>query len=145
MSNPNRHTPFNRTLRDTRLAFSNLRHIFGSGSSVVFTWYEILAGLSILSFLTLLVFLALHFALWLASKEPPFNVAFCKLLVFPIRFFPAVESSAHFDSVAHPLLAHSVSRHGRHSSFRFLLLDWWHQYLIAAPFSNRIFFLLPRN
>ena len=63
MSNPNRHTPFNRTLRDTRLAFSNLRHLFDSGSNVVFTWYEILAGLSILSVLTLLVFLALHFAL----------------------------------------------------------------------------------
>ena len=141
MSNPNRHTPFNRTLRDTRLAFSNLRHLFDSGSNVVFTWYEILAGLSILSFLTLLVFLALHFALWLASKEPPFSVAICKLLVFPIWFFPAVEFSAHFDSVDHPQLACHFGR----NSCCFRLLDWRHQHLIAAPTSNRICFLLPRN
>ena len=138
MSNPNRHTPFNRTLRDTRLAFSNLRHIFGSGSSVVFTWYEILAGLSILSFLTLLVFLALHFALWLSSKEPPFSVALCQLLVFPIWFFSAMESSAHFASSDHPPLACHFGR----SSFRFRLLDWRHQHLIAALFYSTCLILV---
>jgi len=63
MSNYNRPTQFQRSMHDTRLAFSNLRHLFGSGSNIVITSYEILAGLSILSFLSLLIYLALHFSL----------------------------------------------------------------------------------
>jgi len=62
MSNSNRHTPFQRSIRDTRLAFSNLLHLFDPSRNIVFTWYEFLAGLSILSFLSLLSFLAVHFA-----------------------------------------------------------------------------------
>lgn len=62
MSKPNRHTPFQRSIRDTRLAFSNLLHFFNPSSNIVITWYEILAGLSILSFLSLVAYLAVHFA-----------------------------------------------------------------------------------
>ena len=63
MANHKRHTQFYRSIRDARLAFSNLLYLFEPGSHVVFTWYEILAGLSILSFLSLLAYLTVHFAL----------------------------------------------------------------------------------
>jgi len=62
MANHKRHTQFHRSIRDTRLAFSNLLYLFDPESHIVFTSYEILAGLSILSFLSLLAFLAVHFA-----------------------------------------------------------------------------------
>jgi hypothetical protein len=62
MSKPNRYTPFQRSIRDTRLAFSNLLYLFVPGSKIVFTSYEILAALSILSLITLLTFLVVHFA-----------------------------------------------------------------------------------
>ena len=60
MSKPNRHTPFQRSIRDTRLAFTNLLYLFVPGSKIVFTWYEILAGMSILTLLSLLGYLAFH-------------------------------------------------------------------------------------
>jgi len=63
MPKPNRHAQFYRSFRDARLAFSNLRHLFDPGSNIVITWYEILAGFSILSLLFLLAYLAIHFAL----------------------------------------------------------------------------------
>lgn len=63
MSNSNRHTQFYRSIRDTRLAYSNLLYLFAPGRNIVFTWYEILAGISILSLLCLLVTLAVYFAL----------------------------------------------------------------------------------
>jgi|GEM_PF-1285774 len=62
MSKPSRHTQFQRSIRDTRLAFSNLLHLFDPSSNIVITWYEILAGLSILSFLSLVAYLTVHFA-----------------------------------------------------------------------------------
>ena len=62
MSNSNRHMPFQPSIRDTRLDFSNLLCLFDPESHVVFTWYEILAGMSILSLLSLLGYLAAHFA-----------------------------------------------------------------------------------
>jgi len=42
MSKPNRNTQFQRNIRDTRLAFSNLLNLFDPASHIVFTWYEIL-------------------------------------------------------------------------------------------------------
>jgi hypothetical protein len=60
MSKPNRHTPFQRSIRDTRLAFTNLLYLFVPGSKIVFTSYEILAGMSILTLLSLLGYLAFH-------------------------------------------------------------------------------------
>jgi hypothetical protein len=63
MSNSNRHTQLHRSLRDTRLDFSNLVYLFNPGSNIVITWYEILAGLSILSLLSFLVSMIVYFAL----------------------------------------------------------------------------------
>jgi len=60
MANHKRHTQFYRSIRDTRLAFSNLLYLFNPGSHIVFTWYEIIAGMSILTLLSLLAYLAVH-------------------------------------------------------------------------------------
>ena len=60
---PNHHTNFQRNLRSTRFAFTNLLHLFDPGSNIVYTWYEFIAGLSILSFLSLLAYLTVHFAM----------------------------------------------------------------------------------
>jgi len=60
MSKPNRNTQFQRNIRDTRLAFSNLLNLFDPASHIVFTWYEILAGMSILTLLSFLAYLAFH-------------------------------------------------------------------------------------
>ena len=60
MAKPNRHTQFQRSIRDTRLAFTNLLHLFDPSSNIVITWYEIIAGMSILTLLSLLAYLAVH-------------------------------------------------------------------------------------
>lgn len=63
MSNSIRQTQFHRSVRDMRLAYSNLMYVFNPRRNIVFTWYEILAGISILSFLSFLVFLVIYYAL----------------------------------------------------------------------------------
>ena len=136
MSHPNRHMPFQRNMRDTRLVFSNLLRLFDSFSNIVITWYEILAGLSILSFLSLVAYLIVHFVLWLVTKEPSFSAALCNKFLFPNWFFPSVESSGHSASSNHPPLARSAALHGGRSFFRFRLHDWRHHKLIAASFSS---------
>jgi len=62
MSNSNGPTQFQRSIRDVRLAFSNLLYLFTPGSKIVFTSYEILSGLSILFLLVFLSYIAAHFA-----------------------------------------------------------------------------------
>jgi len=84
MANHKRHTQFYRSIRDTRLAFSNLLYLFNPGSHIVFTWYEILAGMSILTLLSLLGYLAVHLFYWSGRKEPPFSAALCSKLVVPL-------------------------------------------------------------
>ena len=87
MANHKRHTQFYRSIRDTRLAFSNLLYLFNPGSHIVFTWYEIIAGMSILTLLSLLAYLAVHLVYWSVRKEPPFSAALCSKLDFPRLVF----------------------------------------------------------
>jgi hypothetical protein len=87
MFSSNRHTQLHRSLRDTRLAFSNLVYLFNPGSNIVITWYEILAGLCILSLLSFLVSMVFYFALLSGRKEPPFSAALCNKSAFHKQSF----------------------------------------------------------
>ncbi len=59
----NQHTNFQRNLRSTRLAFSNLRSLFTPGSNIVCTFYEIVAVLCVLFIVGSVTYLVVHFTL----------------------------------------------------------------------------------
>ena len=60
---PIRYASFERSNHNMRLAYSNLLRFFNPQSNFVYTWYEILAGISIFLVLGLSAILSLYLVL----------------------------------------------------------------------------------
>lgn len=133
MSNSIRQTQFHRSVRDMRLAYSNLMYVFNPRRNIVFTWYEILAGISILSFLSFLVFLVIYYALWSICKEPPFSAALCNKLTFQYYFRHIIELSAHSNSSetysSFPNNKNPAFLSQPHSTYAFSVQNGWNSML----------------
>ena len=87
MSKSNQHINFHRSNHTTRRAFSNLLKFFNPRNNFVFTWHEILAGLSILSFLSLVAYLTVHFAFWPHTQRTSFQCGTSQVISFTDLIF----------------------------------------------------------